>query len=203
LRIFDATVFRAALGTRIGLPGLDAVLAGFRKRHGTGSFQAPERRDANPAPDHSIGAATYALSPAAIRTFATSGLPFLTFYEFTDLAGWYRDTYFAPDHVEGYARDIGVAYTVWTYETVSRYHRHLFLDDMPNDIAITFDIPTLDASSWFPLRIRLHDSAGLYFQHDQKLVVERLSAAGTALASWKKVAPLREALPRLHRRSAA
>lgn len=149
------------------------------------------------------GPITYRLSPALVRTHAMSGLPFLTFYEFTDLTGWYRDMYFAPEHVPGYREDIGKAYTVWTRETTSTYHRHIILDALTKDISISFEVPSLDAASWFPLRIRLFDDDGLYFEHDQKLVVERLSDGKSALTSWKKIPQLAESLPRLHAVSAS
>jgi hypothetical protein len=146
---------------------------------------------------------TYRMTPALVKTYAISGLPFLTFYEFTDLTGWYRDMYFAPDHVPGYREDIGKDYTVWTRETTSTYHRHIIFDALNNDISISFEVPSLDAASWFPLRIRLFDDDGVYFEHDQKLVVERLSDGKSALTSWKKIPQLAESLPLLHSVSAS
>lgn len=148
------------------------------------------------------GPITYQLKPALVKTYAMSGLPFLTFYEFTDLTGWYRDMYFAPEQVAGYREDIGKTYTVWTRETTSTYHRHIILDALTKDISISFEIPSLDAASWFPLRICLFDDDGLYFEHDQKLVVERLSDDKAVLTSWKKVPQLAESLPRLYALSA-
>jgi len=149
------------------------------------------------------GPVAYHLTPALVKTYSMSGLPFLTFYEFTDLTGWYRDMYFAPEHVPGYREDIGKAYTVWTRETTSTYHRHIILDELTKDISISFEVPSLDAASWFPLRIRLFDDDGLYFEHGQKLVVERLSDGKSALTSWKKIPQLAESLPRLHAVSAS
>lgn len=140
----------------------------------------------------------YALTPNMVRTFATAGFPFLTFYEFTDLAGWYRDTHFAPDHVPGYKTEAGHSYTVWTLDTTSAHRRHIFLDDLKGDVTLSFTVPSLDQAAWFPLRIRLFDRGGLYFQHDQKLVVERLTDEGGKLTSWKKIPNLRIALERLH-----
>lgn len=153
------------------------------------------------APENT-GPITYQLESAFVKTFAMSGLPFLTFYEFTDLTGWYRDMYFAPKHVAGYREDIGKVYTVWTRETTSTYHRHIILDALKKDLSISFEVPSLDAASWFPLRIRLFDDDGLYFEHDQKLVVERLSDGKSALTSWKKIPQLADSLPRLHSVSA-
>lgn len=140
----------------------------------------------------------YVLTPSMVRTFATAGFPFLTFYEFADLAGWYRDTYFAPDHVPGYKTEAGHSYTVWTLDTTSAHRRHIFLDDLKADVTLSFTVPSLDQTAWFPLRIRLFDRDGLYFQHDQKLVVERLVGEGGNLTSWKKIPNLRNALERLH-----
>ena len=146
-------------------------------------------------------AITYKLSANFVRTFATSGLPFLTYYEFNELTGWCRDTYFAPDHVTGYREDIGKAYTVWTHEAISAYRRHVFLDDISQDIQVSFEIPFLNTASWFPLRICLFDRDGPYFQNDQKLVVEPLSDGRPTLTSWKKVPQLKNCLPELHRRT--
>ncbi len=142
-------------------------------------------------------AISYTLKPGFVRTFAHSGYPFLTFYEFTELAGWCRDTYFAPDHVPGYAQDVGKTYTVWTHDTFSAYRRHIILDALSGNLEISFEVPHLDAMSWFPLRICIFDRDGLYFQTDQKLVVDRIGDGGAALTSWKKIPALRDSLPRL------
>ncbi len=139
----------------------------------------------------------YVVKPESVRTFAASGHPFLTFYEFNDLAGWYRDTYFAPDHVPGYASEVGTAYTVWTHETHNLYRRHIFLNALRTPVTISFEVPDLDTAAWFPLRIRVFDKDGLYFQSDQKLVVERLGEISGHLTSWKKIPALRKSLPRL------
>lgn len=143
-------------------------------------------------------AVTYDLEPQFVRTFAMSGYPFLTYYEFNDLAGWYRDTYFAPEHVQGYSADIGKVYTVWTYEAVSAYRRHIILDALTDKVQISFEVPSLETAAWFPLRISIFDRDGLYFQTDQKLVIDRIHAGGTTLTSWKKISAFRESLPRLH-----
>ena len=143
----------------------------------------------------------YQLKPDLVRTFAMSGLPFLTFYEFNDMAGWYRDVHFAPDHVAGYKEDIGKSYTVWTKSATSEYRRHIFLDELKSEVTMSFAIPSLDTASWFPLRIQLFDRDGLYFQHDQKLVVERMSEGRSTLTSWKKVPQLQACLPRLHQQT--
>ncbi|MEL6960366.1 MAG: hypothetical protein AAGL89_15585 [Pseudomonadota bacterium] len=147
------------------------------------------------------GAVKYFLSPDFIRTFATAGFPFLTYYEFNELSGWYRDTYFAPEHVDAYNAEAGNTYTVWTHDATSSYRRHLFLDHLEHDLTLSFQVPFLDAASWFPLRIRLYDAEGLYFQNDQKLVVERLSPEGATLTSWRKLPNLRGSLERLRDRN--
>jgi hypothetical protein len=149
----------------------------------------------------STKAISYTLKPAFVRSFANSGHPFLTFYEFNDLAGWCRDTYFAPEHVGGYNDDIGKSYTVWTHQAVSAYRRHIILDELVENIEVSFEVPSLNCASWFPLRIRLFDRDGLYFQTDQKLVVDRIHDGGSMLTSWKKIPALRESLPRLHQRT--
>jgi len=182
MKHFTLSLMKAALSPR---QTIGSVIDGFTQM-GT------------PIPAPNANAVTYSLNPQFVRTFAMSGYPFLTFYEFNDLAGWYRDTYFAPDHVAGYKEDVGKTYTVWTHETVSAYRRHIIMDDLKKDIEISFEIPSLDSAAWFPLRICIYDRDGLYFQMDQKLVVDRIHSEGTSLTSWKKIAPLRESLPRLH-----
>lgn len=167
----------------------EAVINGFARMTG-GHAEASPR------------AITYSLKPAFIRTFATSGYPFLTFYEFNYLSGWCRDTYFAPDHVDGYANDIGKSYTVWTHEAVCAFRRHIILDQLKGPLSISFEVPFLRAAAWFPLRICIFDADGVYFQTDQKLVVERIDARGAALSSWKKIPALRDSLPRLRDRTA-
>lgn len=187
MKHFTSTLWKAAQGP---VKTLETLIDGFTKM--------PDVRDSrNPR------AISYTLKPAFVRTFATSGYPFLTFYEFNDLAGWCRDTYFAPQHVPGYADDIGTAYTVWTHDAFSAYRRHIFLDKISSNIAVTFEIPSLDAAAWFPLRIRICDAQGLFFQTDQKLVVERIQPDGSQLTSWKKIPQLRDSLPRLHLQTVA
>lgn len=168
---------------------ISTVINGFGKRHDA-ALSFPNR-----------DAISYPLSANFVRTFATSGLPFLTYYEFNDLTGWCRDTYFAPDHVEGYKEDIGKSYTIWTHEATSAYRRHIILDEIKDDIHVSFEVPFLHTASWFPLRICLFDRDGLYFQNDQKLVVERLSGDHPQLTSWKKIPQLNSCLPDLQARS--
>lgn len=185
MKHFTASLWKAA---QAPIQTLDSVIDGFAKM-----------RDIHEEPNGR--AISYTLKPGFVRTFATSGYPFLTFYEFNDLTGWCRDTYFAPDNVEGYAEDIGKSYTVWTHNAVSAYRRHIILESLTGNIEVSFEIPFLDANSWFPLRIRLFDGDGLYFQTDQKLVVERIDVTGSAITSWKKIPQLRDSLPRLHRKT--
>ncbi|MDF2142921.1 hypothetical protein [Paenirhodobacter sp. CAU 1674] len=186
MRHFPAKFFKGAQGA---LRPFEAIINGFASK-------AEPRITAPP------GAICYSLKPGFIRTFATSGYPFMTYYEFNDLAGWCRDTYFAPDHVAGYAEEIGKAYTVWTHEELSAYRRHVILGDLRGNLTIAFEVPFLTAAAWFPLRITLFDVKGVYFQTDQKLVVERIDAQGAVLSSWKKIPALRDSLPRLRDRTA-
>lgn len=154
-------------------------------------------RSDRPAARKVPGAKSQSLKPALVRSFATSGYPFLTFYEFNHLTGWCRDHWFVPKCVPGYDDDIGRIYNVWTHETRCIYRRHIMLEELVGDISVTFEIPNLEAMSWFPLRIRVLDRDGLYFQTDQKLVVERIQDGKVALTSWRKIPQLRETLPRL------
>ncbi|KQI70757.1 hypothetical protein AN191_16390 [Loktanella sp. 5RATIMAR09] len=185
MKHFTASLWKATCAPR---QTIGTVIDGFAKN-------ADIR---NTAPTKAI---SYTLKPAFVRSFATSGYPFLTFYEFNDLTGWCRDTYFAPDHVAGYNDDIGKSYTVWTHQAVSAYRRHIILDELVEDIEVSFEVPSLDCASWFPLRICLFDRGGLYFQTDQKLVVDRIHDSGSVLTSWKKIPALRESLPRLHQQT--
>lgn len=105
---------------------------------------------------------------------------------------------FAPDYVPGYAEDVGVVYNVWTHEAKNTYHRHIILDDLTSEITVSFEVPSLATTSWFPLRISLSDRDGLYFQCDQKLVVERLDGGRPRVTSWKKIPSLAECLPQMH-----
>lgn len=182
MKHFKASFWKAA---QAPLQTLDSVMDGFAKMR--------ETRD-----EPNAQAISYTLKPGFVRSFATSGYPFLTFYEFNDLTGWCRDTYFAPDNVAGYKDDIGKSYTIWTHDAVCAYRRHIILNALTNNVEVSFEIPFLDAKSWFPLRIRLYDRDGLYFQTDQKLVVERIDENGSGITSWKKVRQLAENLPRLH-----
>ena len=181
MKHFTASIWKAAQGP---LQRLDTVISGFTK------------------PSVRTKAISYTLQPAFVRSFANSGQPFLTFYEFNALTGWCRDMYFAPDHVAGYDKEIGKSYTVWTHEAVSSYRRHIFPDALTGHIEISFEVPCLNAAPWFPLRTCLYDRDGLYFQTDQKLVVERIHAEGAALTSWKKIPQLRDSLPQVHMKTA-
>ena len=188
MKHFTASLWRAA---QVRMPRIETAIDGFARIGAT--------LRATPAPT----AITYDIKPDLVRSFATSGVPFLTFYEFNDLTGWCRDTYFAPEHVAGYAEEIGKTYTVWTHDAFCAYRRHIFPDRLTGPVRMSFEVPSLTALSWFPLRICVFDRDGLYFQTDQKLVVERIGAGGAALTSWRKVPALRDSLPRLHARSAA
>ena len=51
---------------------------------------------------------SYLLNPGVVKTFADPGKTFLTFDQFVTIVQWYRDTHYAPDHVEGFAKAVGV-----------------------------------------------------------------------------------------------
>lgn len=136
----------------------------------------------------------YRITPQVLKTFANPSIPFLSFDQFVTIAQWYRDEYFAPDHVKGFSADIGKAYLVWTRFTSSVYHRHVFPDQLRESLCISFEIPHLDYASWFPLAIKIYDGAGLIFEHEQKLVIERNIDGRFVLSSWKKVVELRSFL---------
>lgn len=129
----------------------------------------------------------YQITPGSIKTFAEPGKPFLAFNEFVNIAQWYRDVHYAPDNVVGFEKDIGRAYNVWTRQSVSTYHRHIFPDELTEDLTITFEIPNLERNASFPIRITLSDAFGVYFEHEQDVVLEREVNGRFALTSWRKI----------------
>ncbi|MCV6592364.1 MAG: hypothetical protein OIF48_05385 [Silicimonas sp.] len=137
---------------------------------------------------------TYRLTPGVLKTFADPGKGFLTFDQFVTIVQWYRDTHYAPDHVEGFADAVGRDYMVWTRSATSSYFRHVFPDALTSDFTIGFSIPSLDSRAWFPLEVRMYDGQELVFQHVQKLVMERKVKDRFVLSSWQKVPPIREFL---------
>lgn len=137
---------------------------------------------------------TYELSKGVLKTFATPGIPFLTFAHFVDIVQWYRDVHFAPDHVPGFEKDIGVNYQVWTRSATSTYERHIFPDELSGPITIGFSIPCLPSPAWIPLAVTMFDEQGLYFRHEQKLVMERLVGNRMILTSWRKIPTVRKFL---------
>ena len=130
---------------------------------------------------------SYVLSPGVLKTFADPGKPFLTFDQFVTIVQWYRDTYYAPDHVEGFSEAVGVDYMVWTRSANSSYYGHVFPDELTSDFRIAFSIPSLDSKAWFPLVVRMYDGENLVFKHEQKLVIERRVNDRFVLSSWQKV----------------
>ncbi|WP_306046595.1 hypothetical protein [Nioella sp. MMSF_3534] len=129
----------------------------------------------------------YQISPGEIKTFASPFQPFLTFNEFVNIVQWYRDSSFAPDNVPGFEKDVGQAYNVWTRRAVSTYHRHIFPDELSEDVTIAFEIPHLERNASFPIRVTIFDTLGVYFEHEQEVVVERLVDGRFLLTGWRKV----------------
>lgn len=140
----------------------------------------------------------YELTPDNLKTFASPGIPFLTFAHFVDIVQWYRDVYFAPDHVPGFKEDIGKAYQVWTRSTVSTYERHIFPRELSMPVTVQFSLPKPTSAAWFTLVVKMFDGHGLYFQHEQKLVIERNIGNRMVLSSWKKIDGLRSFVLRHH-----
>lgn len=134
---------------------------------------------------------SYKITPSVLKTFADPSKPFLSFDQFVNIAQWYRDDYYARDHVPGFDADIGTAYLVWTRHTSSSYFRHIFPDQLTKDLTISFEIPHLEHASWFPLVIKVFDEDGLYFLHEQQLVIERNVGGRFMLSSWRRVPGLR------------
>lgn len=135
---------------------------------------------------------SYLLNPGVLKTFADPGKTFLTFDQFVTIVQWYRDTYYAPDHVEGFADAVGSDYMVWTRSANSSYFRHVFPDELTSDFRVTFSIPSLDSKAWFPLVVRMYDGEELVFKHEQKLVIERKVNDRFVLSSWQKVPAIRD-----------
>lgn len=137
---------------------------------------------------------TYQISPGEVKTFASPAKPFLAFNEFVNIAQWYRDVYFAPEHVSGFERDIGQLYNVWTRRSVSAYHRHIFPEELTDALTISFEIPHLERNATFPIRITLFDDFGVYFEQDQEVVLERNIGGRFVLSGWRKVRPVADFL---------
>lgn len=134
---------------------------------------------------------TYTLSPGVLKTFASPGEPFLTFDQFVTIVQWYRDVHYAPESIPGFSQDIGCAYNIWTRSTVSNYLRHIFPQEVTGEIRISFEIPSLENASWFPILVRMFDENGLYFWQEQKIVIERNIGGRFSLTSWKKIPAIR------------
>lgn len=130
---------------------------------------------------------TYKLSHAVLKTFADAGKDFLTFDQFVTIVQWWRDVHMAPDYVPGFSDDIGKVYNVWTRTAVSSYHRHIFPDELCNDLTISFCIPHLMRASYIPLEVEIFDEDGTYFRHQQRLAFERMVGGRFVLTSWKKI----------------
>jgi len=135
---------------------------------------------------------TYKISPGSVKTFAAPDKPFLAFNEFVNIVQWYRDVHWAPDNVPGFDQDIGKTYNVWTRHSVSTYHRHIFPDELAEPISISFEVLGLEKNASFPVRICLFDEYGMYFEHEQELVMERMVGGRFVLTGWKKVPNVRE-----------
>lgn len=136
----------------------------------------------------------YTLKPNLLKTFADPGLPFLRFDQFISIVQWYRDVHFTPDNVPGFAEDIGKRYLVWTRHSISTYHRHIFPDALREPITISFHLPTPVRRTRLPLSVRMFDSAGLYFEHEQELVLELYNPERErfAIARWTSIPPIRD-----------
>lgn len=137
---------------------------------------------------------SYVLNAGNIKTFASPGIPFLTFAHFVDIVQWYRDVHFAPDHVRGFETDIGTRYQVWTRTANSKYHRHLFPDEIRSPVVLQFEVPEPTHSAWFFLLVKMFDEQGVYFEHRQELVIEMKVGERMVLASWKRVPEIRDFL---------
>ncbi len=136
----------------------------------------------------------YRLNPGMLKTFADPGKGFLTFDQFVTIVQWYRDSYYAPDHVPGFAEAVGRDYMVWTRSADSSYYRHVFPDELTGDFNVAFSIPSLESRAWFPLEMRMYDGQDLVFKHVQKLVVERNVNGRFVLSSWHKIPAIRDFL---------
>ncbi len=129
----------------------------------------------------------YQLNSGVIKTFASPDKPFVSFNEFVNIAQWYRDVHFAPDNVVDFEKDIGKAYNVWTRKSVCTYHRHIFPDELSEDVTVSFEIPHLDRNASFPIKITMFDSLGVYFEHQQEVALERYVNGRFVLTGWRKV----------------
>lgn len=134
----------------------------------------------------------YKIPQTIFRMFANDGVPFMNFAQFNNLVQMYRDEYWASQHVEGFAWDIGVRYNVWTRSTVNTYYRHVFFDQIKAPISISFKIPHLTRHSTVPLHIALFDEDGVYFTQEQTLALERIEDGKGRICSWRKIDAVRD-----------
>jgi len=136
----------------------------------------------------------YTLTPADLKTFSTSGMPFLTFDEFLNIVKWYRDGFYAGMNVTNFITDIGKKYNVWTRHTVSTYHRHIIFSELVDSVTLSFEIPHLEKFASFPLKIKISDGDGIYFYHEQELAIDHLVNGKFVVTSWAKIPEIRKFL---------
>ena len=134
---------------------------------------------------------TYEIHKPFIMQLETNDVPFVSFDQYSNLVKLYRDDFYAAQHVDSFICDIGVEYNVWTVECHNRYYRHLWFDQIERPISISFEVVDLRKSATIPLKIKIFDADGIYFEQDQSICIERRVGDRFLISSWRKVEPVR------------
>lgn len=138
---------------------------------------------------------TYQMSPGDLKTFSVPGKPFLSFDQYLNVVQWYRDYHYAADNVADYAALVGKSISVWTVRQNANYHKHIWLDELKDELTISFEIPYLNRNATFPLLVKFLTVGGeLVFSHFQELAVERSVGDKFVLTSWRRIPQLRDFL---------
>ena len=136
--------------------------------------------------------AEFKISKPALLAFGQIGKPFLSFDQYNNVVQVYRDEFYAAQRIPNFLTDVGHKYNLWTVNSVNRYMRNLFFDDVDGYVSISIEIPNIDKKSSFPFIIKIFDNNGVYFEQNQNIAVEVNRGEGFKITSWTKVPPIRE-----------
>ena len=133
----------------------------------------------------------YEIHMPFLRLFAKEGVPFMTFDQYGNLVKLYRDDFYATQHVDMFAVDVGVKYLVWTYDAHAHYYRNVFFDQIDKPMYISFEIPDAESNAVIPLHVKVYDDDGVIFAQEQKLMVSRFANGAFHKTGWRKVPEIR------------
>jgi len=129
-----------------------------------------------------------------LTKFRQPGVGFMPFNQFGNVVQKFRDERYAAENIVGFQCDIGRMYNLWTCEANGRYLRNLLFDQVEDGVSIAFSVPSVKTNAVFPLRIRIFDEAGIFFQQVQTIAVEKKigssdngSGSDFRLTAWRKV----------------